>query len=281
MRLQRFLTASSFLDAAQSFLVAAESENSVILGIAGDLAAGRTHTVAAPYFATIGNGDEIGVCAFSTVPAKVGLTRATNPAVLPLLATDIVAACSGMRLVLGPEPTVLAFAGLVAERLGTAPQLWMSQRIHELRAVASLPDLPAGRLRPADMSDLGLVTEWVAEFMTHAGEEGDAGEVALDRITRRLLHVWDDGSPVSMAAWTGQTPNGVRISLVYTPPHLRGRGYATACVAALSRQMLQSNRFCCLYTDLANPTSNAIYYRIGYRPVCDAAVYSIRGNPRG
>jgi uncharacterized protein len=40
--------------------------------------------------------------------------------------------------------------------------------------------------------------------------------------------------------------------------------------------MLLDNRYCCLYTDLANPTSNAIYYRIGYRPVCDAAEYFFR-----
>ena len=28
-------------------------------------------------------------------------------------------------------------------------------------------------------------------------------------------------------------------------------------------------RFCFLFTDLANPTSNSIYQRIGYRPVTD------------
>ena len=30
-------------------------------------------------------------------------------------------------------------------------------------------------------------------------------------------------------------------------------------------------RFCFLYTDLANPTSNAIYERIGYVRICDSA----------
>ncbi len=81
-----------------------------------------------------------------------------------------------------------------------------------------------------------------------------------------------------MAAWAGRTPNGLRINYVYTPPELRGRGYATACVAALSRALLEAgNRYCCLYTDLANPTSNAIYRRIGYRPVCDAAMYALVG----
>ena len=276
MKLQRFPSAAAFLEVARPFLLRAEAENSLILGIAGDLARASGPGASAPYFATVHDGEEIGVCAFSSVPSKVGLTSATNPAALPLLAADVIQACPGMQVVLGPEPTARIFAGLVAKQLGTIPRPWMSQRIHELRVVEPLPDLPAGRLRPADMGDLGLVTPWVAEFLVHAGDQGDADEIARDRISRRLLHVWDDGGVASMAAWTGQTPNGVRISLVYTPSHLRGRGYATACVAALSRQMLERNQFCCLYTDLANPTSNAIYYRIGYRPVCDAAVYSIR-----
>jgi predicted GNAT family acetyltransferase len=59
--------------------------------------------------------------------------------------------------------------------------------------------------------------------------------------------------------------------MVYTPPHLRKQGYATSCVAALTQRMLDSGkRFCCLYTDLTNPTSNAIYQKIGYQPVCDS-----------
>jgi uncharacterized protein len=64
----------------------------------------------------------------------------------------------------------------------------------------------------------------------------------------------------------------VRIGPVYTPPELRGRGYATSLAAEVSRRRLAAGRrFCFLYTDLANPTSNAIYERIGYRRVCESA----------
>jgi predicted GNAT family acetyltransferase len=73
-----------------------------------------------------------------------------------------------------------------------------------------------------------------------------------------------------MAGHTGPTPNGIRVISVYTPPHLRGRGYASACVAALSQRLLdQGRKFCFLFTDLANPTSNHIYQEIGYEPVRD------------
>jgi predicted GNAT family acetyltransferase len=73
-----------------------------------------------------------------------------------------------------------------------------------------------------------------------------------------------------MAVVVGWSPHGARVGGVYTPPHLRRRGYATTCVAALSQYLLDSGRrYCFLYTDLSNPTSNAIYMRIGYHAVAD------------
>ncbi|MBA2569295.1 MAG: GNAT family N-acetyltransferase [Actinobacteria bacterium] len=73
-----------------------------------------------------------------------------------------------------------------------------------------------------------------------------------------------------MTGFGGPTPNGIRIGPVYTPPELRGRGYASALVAKLSSSLLAGGRrFCFLYTDLANPASNKIYERLGYVRVCE------------
>jgi predicted GNAT family acetyltransferase len=81
-----------------------------------------------------------------------------------------------------------------------------------------------------------------------------------------------------MAGSTGPTPHGIRIGAVYTPPEYRQRGYASACVAYLSQMMLDSGRkFCFLFTDLSNPTSNHIYQQIGYEPVCDVDNYVFEG----
>jgi predicted GNAT family acetyltransferase len=89
-------------------------------------------------------------------------------------------------------------------------------------------------------------------------------------IKRSCLHVWENGEIVSMADLRRETAHGIAVSLVYTPPRLRNRGYATSCVAALTQRVLGSGKqFCCLYTDLANPTSNSIYQKIGYQPICD------------
>jgi hypothetical protein len=79
---------------------------------------------------------------------------------------------------------------------------------------------------------------------------------------------------VSVVGAGGETPNGIRIGPVYTPPEVRNRGYASALTAAASAdQLARGRRFCFLFTDLANPTSNKIYQAIGYEPVCDMDQY--------
>jgi uncharacterized protein len=89
------------------------------------------------------------------------------------------------------------------------------------------------------------------------------------------LWLWEDGEPVSMAGHTGPTPHGIRIGPVYTPPDLRGRGYAGALVGEVTRHLLDEEgfRFCFLFTDLSNPTSNRLYERLEYRPVRDVLNY--------
>jgi uncharacterized protein len=82
--------------------------------------------------------------------------------------------------------------------------------------------------------------------------------------------LWDDGRVGCMAARARRTRRTESVNHVYTPPEERGRGFATALVADLSQRLLADGRAqCVLFTDLANPTSNAIYARIGYRPIGD------------
>ena len=112
-------------------------------------------------------------------------------------------------------------------------------------------------------------------------EENDPGRTEARAMVEHRLGgddggflLWEDGGEiVSVSGWGGPTPNGIRVGPVYTPPEARGRGYATALVAELSQTLLDGGRtFVFLYTDLANPTSNAIYERIGYVRVAESAM---------
>ncbi len=278
VRVERYFSASAFLTAAEEFLLGAEVENNLMLGIAREVAERGGAPGAAEYFAAALMEDRVVGCAFRTVSEKVGITRMHDADALAALAADVGSACPDASSVGGPEPTVATFAALLASSTGRRAERRMSQRIHELRTMAP-PGRPArGRLRPALGGEIGLLTPWVGEMLSVMGDQRHAGEIARERVQGGRLFVWDDDGPVSMAAWTGKTPSGVRVNFVYTPAELRGRGYATSCVAALSQRLLeQGNAYCCLYTDLVNPTSNAIYRRIGYRAVCDAALYSLQG----
>ena len=113
------------------------------------------------------------------------------------------------------------------------------------------------------------------------GQAPEAGQIAR-RVDHRLaesaggIALWEDGGrPVSAVAFGSPTPAGIRIGPVYTPRELRGRGYASALTAHVSAQQLAAGRrFCFLYTNLANPTSNKIYVDIGYERVCDSVEYA-------
>ncbi len=280
LRVERFPDAQSFLDACEAYLMRAEIENALFIGLAQALRQATEPPRLAPYFAAVRDGEELACCAWRTVPDKIGSSRTARSAALQLLAEDAHRACPEALEVLGPEPTVLELAERMAQLRGTQPKKRMAQRLHSLTRVNELQGLPGGELREARENEQELVEAWMSAFAVDIGEPLPAEvvrELTLHRLRTRSLYVWErEGRVVSMAAWSGKTPNGVRVNFVYTPPELRGNGYATACVAELSRLLLeQGNRFLCLYTDLSNPTSNAIYRRVGYEPVCDTGVYRI------
>ena len=192
------------------------------------------------------------------------------------LGPDGVLATGGL---LGPSEVADAFATAWARATGERPALTSRQRIYRLEQVVPVSGVE-GECRLATTADSPLLTEWMGSFLREAlpGMQADPA-TTLDRWLNspgRELHLWEvGGRPVSMAGAGGRTPNGIRIASVYTPPGCRGRGYASALVARLSqRQLDRGRRFCFLFTDLSNPTSNRIYQRLGYTPVSDSHEYS-------
>ncbi|MEV6106621.1 GNAT family N-acetyltransferase [Streptomyces sp. NPDC051940] len=157
-----------------------------------------------------------------------------------------------------------------------------THRLYRLEGLIP-PDPPApGRARPAAEDDRALLVDWIDAF----GEEaravlGNADRIADTFIGDGFALLWEDGGrPVSLVGWRESVDGMNRIGPVYTPPGSRGRGYAAAATAAASRAVLDSGvEELLLFTDLANPTSNSLYQRLGYRPLEDALV--LRFDPAG
>ena len=269
MQISRHPDVTSFLLRARPWLMRAEIENNLILGICDHLLASRVPAQDV-YLATVEvGGGAVVACALRTPPHKAVITKGDETA-LTCLVDDLVACYGTLPAVLGPEPEVTRFAQLWAQRVGSVVRPGMKQRVFEIREVRPLPWRVPGKLRLASEADLRTVGPWVEAFNTeaHVTESAGPDAVARERIREECLFVWEDGQLVSMAAQGSRTPSGAGINLVYTPPAFRRRGYASACVAALSSHLLATGRaYCCLFTDLANPTANSIYQRMGSWPV--------------
>jgi GNAT superfamily N-acetyltransferase len=272
LRVRRFGAAGDFLGVAGDFLADREVEHNLMLGLAADLA--LPQNVYAPPFYLAALVDASGIvrgCALRTPPFKLLLSELPADAIAPLVA-DVAAFSPLPTAVSGDEPTARAFAEEWCARRGGAWHIGFRQRLYRLDTLVP-PQRPApGAPRLATHGDVALVASWLEAFGRDAGMlVGDAPARARALVVADDVQLWvDAGEPVSMAAVTGRTAHGARVGYVYTPPKARGRGYAGSCVAELSARLLAGGRgFCCLFTDLANPTSNAIYQRLGYRQVCD------------
>ena len=277
MEVTRYPEAGAFLTVARPLLMSAEAENNLILGVAEGLAR-NPKAVENPYLATVGNGTQVLACAVRIAPFKLLLTRA-NRKPIAALAADAFAAVPDLTGITGPDRSAGDFATAWSKLSGLPARASMRMRIHEARKVSG-PGLrdTAGTFRAATSEDSSLLRAWTDAFVEEARiqEEVDSGAIVANSVKRGRLYVWDDGGPKSMAAWTGKTPNGVRINFVYTPRELRGKGYATACVSALTQQQFaQGSAFCWLYTDLSSAASPNIFKRIGYWPVSDVAEYHL------
>jgi predicted GNAT family acetyltransferase len=152
-------------------------------------------------------------------------------------------------------------------------------RLYRLDKLIPPDPAPSGHARLAEPADRELLIAWYELFGAEVGEEhAGVSTVVDDRIGHGGLVLWEDGGvPVAMAGCNRPQAGAVRIGPVFTPIELRRRGYAGAVTADVSRRALAQGANVILFTDLANPTSNAIYQRLGYRPVEDRVVISLAG----
>ncbi len=277
MEIRTFAAPDDLLVVAGEYLVAREAEHNLIFGILGRLRRGRSaYGVDEPYLAAlVDDGDIVGVVV-RTPPYGPVLSELADPRTAELVADDLFTRTDELAGVLGPLEPAGRFARRWTELTGVAARVTMQERIYAAES-ASAPAGVSGTPRLYGPGDRGLILEWLRAFGAEAGPEGVPEldfEAWLERQlddTDSMIVLWEDeGHAVSFAAAGQTTPNGLRVGPVYTPPGLRGRGFGTAVTAEVTARALSTGRrFCFLFTDLGNPTSNAIYQRIGYRPVCD------------
>ena len=178
--------------------------------------------------------------------------------------------------VVGGEAACAAFAQAWRERTGRAAVERMRLRHHRLQALHEV-DIPSGAMRVADERDRDWLVDAIDAFVVEAkappAPQGTA-QMVRERLAEGRYRLWEDPAIVSFLGATLVDGGYARIGPVYTPPPSRGRGYATALVAVASLELLERGaQDVFLSTDVANPVSNAIYARVGYRPVDETVGY--------
>jgi GNAT superfamily N-acetyltransferase len=282
LRFRPLTDVDAFLAVAGEFLAAREAEHNLLWGITSQIRAVPEQLAEDPprFAVVVDDADRVVAATLRTPPMNQVLSEIDDAGAIDVLAEGL--AGDAVPGVVGPAEAARAFADAWAARSGSRAVLDMGERIFRLQRVLP-PDRPAtGRWRMAEPRDRPLIADWLTAF----GAEATPGHPRTDEDPLtiadrwiagiyRSIYLWEDGGRVvSLVGVGGRTPNGIRIGPVYTPPGERNRGYASALTAAASQDQLQrGRRFCFLFTDLANPTSNHIYQQIGYEPVRDVDMY--------
>jgi hypothetical protein len=132
--------------------------------------------------------------------------------------------------VIGPDFTAKWFTGRARE-LGLQ---FLNPEALQLYSINEKPRYPgaSGRARPVKSGDATLLADWLTAF--HRETLPHYPVPARDELERaasedRLLFWIDNGEPVSMAGIARRPRISAGIRAVYTPPELRGHGYARFC----------------------------------------------------
>jgi uncharacterized protein len=259
-------TASAFRRKTAPLLVGGEVEHPLLFGILHGLRAGDGTRLCSVQ--RRGGVQAAGV----QMPLRPLVLTQAKAAALRLLAREWQRRRLPLTAVFGPEESASTFASAWA---GARLELSLSMRSYALTEVTPPPPV-SGCLRAASLANVPLLTAWATAFIDESGgHPGEPAQIVPAGVREKRLFVWQDGAvPVAMAIWSARTSTSARVSLVYTPSELRGRGYASACVAAVSQRLLDEGlKRCFLFADRANPVATALYQRLGYRPLGDFAEY--------
>ena len=261
---------------------AGAGRNTILLGAAETL---RTRGLAAfgPDSPLFGwwqppGSNQVGAAFLHTPPFPAALTGMTAD-----VAAELAHALASRGRVLSgvnaDHPVASAFAAAWHELTGDAVEESMRSRLYQLGELRPPEAFPPGQARLAGRADRDLLIDWCQAFHDEARSGPDnLDDMVDDRLSYQGFTLWEqDDQPVSLAGLSRQVAGQVRVGPVYTPPAHRGHGYGGAVTWTVSQAARRAGvAQVLLFTDLANPTSNALYQRLGYQPVADRLVLAFR-----
>lgn len=273
---------NKFYNLVLSFLLNNEAKNNLLFSILNAIKINpKRYGEEKPILITISENNEQKLISLRTPPYNQLLSYTDDLRSIDILAEELLQKNMELPGVLGLKEGAKRFTQLWCEKKKLKSQLIRNERVYKLEKVAE-ETLGDRDFIIGTEANQTLILNWAKKFILEALPERDESHITKlqevlvkDIKYKKIFLLMDKNEVVSMARKAGKTPNGNLVNLVYTPPELRRRGYATECVAKLSKYLLdEGNKFCFLFTDLMNPVSNSIYQKIGYCPVIDVDEYN-------
>jgi predicted GNAT family acetyltransferase len=263
--------AEEYAERVWDLLAASPAEHTVSLTVLERVRAGHRFSGAPMLFGWLEDGEHVRGAVSMTPPFGMLL------GVVPADATDALVAAlreqgAFVPGINGDLATAERVAAAWTAGTGIVARVALRLALYELGTLSHPEPPPPGRGRAADARDIAIGVEWLTAFQAEVHTPGRPETEALvrERIDDARLWLWEDaaGAPVALASRTPATAGVARIAPVYTPPEHRRRGYGAAVTAACTAGALERGAdHVVLFADLDNPTSNAIYQRIGFRSI--------------
>ena len=271
MRVKQYHSINDFFKENLSFLEKQEATNNLQIGIPLSML-GEVEKRSPPNLFSVFNDQQVVFSCVQTSPrnfliyGEEPLDKVVFKSLIPVLVEKKI----NTQGVIGPKHLATGFAEAWKEETGQSWAINFEQMIYQLDAVREIK-LSNGVFKKATIEDLPVVEQWFVDFAKEAmnrPNDEESRKIAREKVETGCLYLWkNEEISVSMAAVARPTRNGITVNYVYTPPEHRGKGYACSCVAMTSKLMLEEYKFCCLFTDLSNVSSNYIYQKIGYYPI--------------
>lgn len=273
-------TVGDFFFTCGQMLYQQEAVNSLMLGLLEGMKAPPYEV--SPLLVQITEGQQVvsAAVSFRKQPVNLILTFASE-AQLQSLAHYLWNTKEFFSGVLGPRDEAELFVKIWKNLTGQNFRLGMGQKIYQINQV-HFPKPMDGEMKVASLNELDTVFSWIKAFAEESLPADPRADeqwmtYAQNVIQKQGVHLWCvQNRIVSMASAGRPTQNGISISGVYTPPKDRKKGFASCLVANVSQKYLFSGKkFCILYTDILNSTSNKIYQELGYQEICESRHFRV------